>query len=110
MEDGYLLRIVTNPTPVEERYVELDDYRLFQNYPNPFNPSTTIRYELPRREFVILKIFDLLGREVATLVNEEKQPGSYDVRWSGVGVPSGAYFYRLQAGEYVETRAMLMVR
>jgi hypothetical protein len=110
MEDGYLSRIVTNPTPVEERYAELDEFRLFQNYPNPFNPSTTIRYELPRREFVILKIFDLLGREVATLVNEQKQPGSYDVRWSGVGVPSGAYFYRLQAGEYVEIRAMLMVR
>ena len=83
---------------------------LYQNYPNPFNPSTTIRYELPKESIVSLKIYNLLGQEVATLVNESKQPGRYQVQWNAQGLSSGVYFYRLQAGEYVETRKLMLLK
>ncbi|MFH0989486.1 MAG: T9SS type A sorting domain-containing protein [bacterium] len=82
---------------------------LFQNYPNPFNPSTTIQYSLPKRSFVTLKVFNTLGQEVAVLVNEEKQDGLYQVQWSA-NVPSGVYFYRLQAGSFNQTMKMLLLR
>ena len=74
-------------------------YRIEQNYPNPFNPTTKIRYEIPERSFVTLKVYDVLGNEVATLVNEEKPVGSYEVEFNGFGLPSGIYFYRLSAGD-----------
>ncbi len=87
-----------------------DAFRLDQNYPNPFNPSTEIRYLVPVRSFLTLKIYDLLGREVATLVNEEKPAGEYTVQWNPQGMPSGVYFYRLVAGSYVGTRKLVIVR
>ena len=86
------------------------EYRLSQNYPNPFNPTTKIRYGLPGRVNVSLKIYDLLGREVASLVNEQKPVGRYDVSWDATGMPSGVYFYRLQAGEFVETKKLILLR
>ena len=82
---------------------------LHQNYPNPFNPSTTIRYELPKAANVTIKIFNTLGQEIAVLVNERKDTGSYQVQWNAT-VPSGIYFYRFQAGEYVETKKMILLR
>jgi hypothetical protein len=85
-------------------------YNLGQNFPNPFNPSTEIQFSLPHRNFVTLKIFDLLGREVATLVSEELSAGNYSTRWDAAGMPSGVYFYRLQAGEFVETKKLLLLR
>jgi hypothetical protein len=85
-------------------------FRLLQNYPNPFNPTTAISYQLAAIGMVTLKIFDVLGREVSTLVNEIARPGVYKVQWDGSGLPSGIYFYRLQAGEYVETRKMVLIR
>ena len=95
-------------------------FALEQNYPNPFNPSTTINYSIPSSSFVILKIYDVLGNEVATLVNEEKTNGSYEVKFSTVGgsssggevynLPSGIYFYRLQAGSFVETKKMILLK
>ena len=85
-----------------------------QNYPNPFNPSTSIQYTIGDRQFVTLKVYDLLGREVATLVNEEKSAGSYRVEFkSMVGnhqLANGVYFYRLQAGNFVETRKMTLIK
>jgi hypothetical protein len=78
-------------------------------YPNPFNPSTTILYELPRASVVSLGIFNVLGQEVASLVNERKAAGSYQVHWTA-NAPSGIYFYRLQAGEFVETRKMILLK
>jgi hypothetical protein len=85
-------------------------FNLSQNYPNPFNPSTVISYRLPVTSFVTLKVYDILGREVATLVNEEKPSGEYEVEFDGSALPSGIYFYQLKAGEYSETRKMILLK
>jgi hypothetical protein len=89
-----------------------DDYILAQNYPNPFNPSTKINYEIKSSGFVTLKVFDLLGKEVATLVNEKQNAGSYAVDFNSTefNLPSGIYFYTLNAGEFKETRKMVLVK
>jgi hypothetical protein len=97
-----LVEPVTNQLPLE--------VSLQQNYPNPFNPSTTVSYDLPRTSRVTLSIFDILGREVATLLNGEKPAGRYTVHWDASGVSSGVYFYRLRAGDFVQTRRMLLLR
>jgi hypothetical protein len=86
------------------------DFYLRQNYPNPFNPSTTISYDLPKRSFVTLKIVNVLGQEVATLVEGQQDPGQHQVKWSATGWPSGVYFYRLQAGKFVETKKLILLR
>ncbi|TLY30013.1 MAG: T9SS type A sorting domain-containing protein [Ignavibacteria bacterium] len=86
------------------------EFALAQNYPNPFNPLTVIRYTLPRSTFVSLRVYNLLGEAVATLVNELKEPGSYGVAWDGNRRSSGVYFYRIIAGEFVSTRKMIFVR
>jgi hypothetical protein len=86
------------------------DFVLFQNYPNPFNPSTTINYSIPELSFVTLKIYDVLGNEIANLVNEEKSVGSYEVNVDATTLPSGIYFYQLKARNYVETKKMLLIK
>jgi hypothetical protein len=86
------------------------EYLLKQNYPNPFNPSTTIRFQLPERSYVVLKVFNVLGEEVATLVNEVVEAGSRWVEFDAKGLASGLYIYRLQAGYTALTRKMLLVR
>ena len=87
---------------------------LYQNYPNPFNPTTTIKYSIPKLSFVTIKIYDVLGSEAATLVNEEKPAGTYELNWNASstagGLPSGVYFYRLSAGNYVETKKMILLK
>jgi hypothetical protein len=91
---------------------------LEQNYPNPFNPTTAISYQLSAVSPVTLKVFDVLGRDVATLVNEVRQPGVYTVRWDASSFPSGVYFYSLQArlasggqaGDFGSTRKMLLIK
>jgi hypothetical protein len=94
----------------------LDEFKLHQNYPNPFNPSTRIVYRVEspasagRRESVTLKVYDVLGREIATLVNERKDPGEYTVDWNSEGKPSGVYYYRLITSTRVETRKAVLVR
>jgi len=89
-----------------------DNYSLTQNYPNPFNPSTRINYELKISNYVTLKVFDLLGKEVASLVNEKQTAGSYAVDFNSAeyNIPSGIYFYTLNAGEFKETRKMLLIK
>jgi photosystem II stability/assembly factor-like uncharacterized protein len=87
-----------------------DGYALFNNYPNPFNPTTKISYEIPERSFVTVKVFDVLGNEVATLVNEEKFTGSYEVDFKPNRLTSGIYFYRLQADSYAETKKMILLK
>jgi len=86
------------------------DLLLSQNYPNPFNPITTIKYQIPELSFVTLRIYDVLGNEIETLVDEEKPVGSFDVEFDGTGLPSGIYFYRLQAGSFVETKKMVLMK
>ena len=85
------------------------EFGLLQNYPNPFNPATQIRYEVLRTSHVRLVVYDLLGREVAVLVNEQKLPGYHQIQWNTT-VPSGIYFYRLQAGGFVETKKLVLLR
>jgi len=88
----------------------IEDFELKQNYPNPFNPSTSLQYAIGSRQFVTLKVYDLLGREVATLVNEEKPAGEYEVEFNGSTLPSGIYFYQLKAGTFSETKKMILLK
>jgi hypothetical protein len=99
------------PSAVEDESEEaLNSYQLYQNYPNPFNPVTTIRYSIPEISNVTLKVYDVLGNEVATLLNEEKPYGSYDVEFDASGLSSGIYFYKLQAGSLVEAKKMVLMK
>jgi len=100
-----------DPSPVDEETQKAPlEFTLLQNYPNPFNPATTINFEIPEREFVTLKVYDILGREFATLVDEEKPAGSYEVQFSASGLTSGIYFYQFQAGNYSETKKMILLK
>ncbi len=85
-------------------------FAMRQNYPNPFNPVTNIEFDLPKSEFVRLIVFNTLGQEVKTLVNETKQAGSYKVDFDASSLPSGAYFYRITAGDFVQTNKMILVK
>jgi len=85
-------------------------FKLEQNYPNPFNPSTTISYQLPTSGQVTLKVYNILGDEVASLVNEEKPAGNYDVKFDASQLSSGVYFYKLQTGDFVETKKMILMK
>jgi hypothetical protein len=84
-------------------------YALSRNYPNPFNPTTKIHFTIVNRHLTRVNVFDLLGRTVATLVNEVKAPGTYTVEFDGSDLPSGVYFYRLQAGNFAQTRKMMLL-
>jgi photosystem II stability/assembly factor-like uncharacterized protein len=85
-------------------------FSLEQNYPNPFNPSSVISYQLPVNSNVTLKVYDILGNEVATLVNEEKSAGQYEVEFSAEGLTSGIYFYQLRSGSFIETKKMILMK
>jgi hypothetical protein len=97
-------------TGLENRISIPYKYLLTQNYPNPFNPSTKITYTIPERGNVSLKIFDLLGSEVVELVKGEIEAGSYEINFNAANLPSGVYFYRLQAGNFVQTRKMILLK
>ena len=86
------------------------EYKLEQNYPNPFNPNTTIEYGVPEASFVKIKVFDVLGREVVTLVNEEKPVGTYRVKFNGSNLNSGIYFYRMEAGSFTQTMKLILLK
>ena len=85
-------------------------YELYDNFPNPFNPSTQIRFDLPLESFVKLKIYDVMGREIQTLVNEYKRKGSYLVSFNAVNVASGIYYYKLQADNFIIIKKMLLLK
>ena len=87
-----------------------ESFHLKQNYPNPFNPTTTIVYTLPEQTHVIVKIFDIIGQNVRTLVDRDQQVGRYSVSFNASGLASGVYFYRLVAGNHVITRKMLLLK
>ena len=103
-------RIVSS---VEEEQIEdlvPTGYSLSQNYPNPFNPTTTFRYSVPQTSKVVIKVYDILGNEFATLIDEEKSIGTYELTWNAGRLPSGVYFYQLKAGDYVNTKKMLLIK
>jgi hypothetical protein len=103
-------------TPVREEAANVpSQFVLEQNYPNPFNPATKIQFSIADRQLTIVKVYDVLGREVATLVNEVKEPGTYTVEFSAKGgsgsnLASGVYFYRLQAGDFVQTKKLMILK
>jgi len=126
-EETVISNTTINKLMVSEELL-LNNYGLEQNYPNPFNPSTKIKYTIPsviasetkQSQLVSLKVYDVLGNEVATLVNEEKSAGNYEVNFSAKGgsasggnaysLSSGIYFYKLQAGNFTETKKMLLMK
>jgi len=110
--------IIMNTTNGGETLVQISinkeqipkEYELYQNYPNPFNPTTNIRFDIPKDILVSIKIYDILGREVKTLVNEFKNAGSYLVSFDGSEFASGVYFYRIQAGSFVNVKRMILIK
>ncbi|MDZ7767464.1 MAG: T9SS type A sorting domain-containing protein [Melioribacteraceae bacterium] len=106
---GLLEVSIEDETPIK--------FSLSQNYPNPFNPSTKIKFNIPTVETghapslqTSLIVYDVLGREVKTLINQNMQPGNYEIEFNATGLSSGVYFYKLSAGEFVETKKMMLVR
>jgi hypothetical protein len=108
---GVWKRSLSDVTDVQRPSADLStDFVLEQNFPNPFNPSTTITFRIPSRSFVTLKVFDVLGREVADLLSEELHAGTYTRVWRAGALPSGVYYCRLQAGAFTDTKKLLLVR
>lgn len=87
-----------------------NDFTLKQNYPNPFNPSTKIKFSVPQSSFVTIKVYSILGKEITTLISEKKAIGSYEVDFNAKNLPSGVYFYKLQAGSFIESKKMILLR
>ncbi|MCB9243568.1 MAG: T9SS type A sorting domain-containing protein, partial [Ignavibacteriales bacterium] len=85
-------------------------FELYQNYPNPFNPTTKIKFDIPKSSFVSLKVYDITGREVATLVNSDLEPQRYEVEWNGAQFASGVYFFRITAGDFVKVQKMILTK
>ncbi|MCW8811723.1 MAG: T9SS type A sorting domain-containing protein [Ignavibacteriaceae bacterium] len=116
--DGFKIAIITHSISIYYIIVNVEstnpntpsDFSLLQNYPNPFNPTTSLQYAIGSRQFVTLKVYDLLGREIATLVNEEKPAGEYEVEFNATNLPSGIYFYQLNAGEFTEVKKMILLK
>ena len=102
--------IVENATDVSDDNISVYKFNLIQNFPNPFNPSTKISYTIPERGNVSLKVFNLLGSQVAELVNGEIEAGSYDITFNASNLPTGTYFYRLQTSSSVETKKMILLK
>jgi hypothetical protein len=107
----------TTPINIMEIVTDVDDgnilpekFNLSQNYPNPFNPVTTINYSMPAGSFVVLKVFNILGQEITTLVNEEKPSGKYTVKFDASTLPSGIYLYRITAGKFSQVRKMILIK
>ena len=87
-----------------------DKYYLYQNYPNPFNPSTNIKFDLPKKSYVRIIIYDILGKTVGTLVDEYKEVGGYQVEWDGSNYSSGTYFYKLETNNYTDVKKMILLK
>jgi len=84
-------------------------FALEQNYPNPFNPATEIKYQLAASGFVTLRVYDVIGRNVSTLINERQNAGEHSVTFNAAGLPTGVYFYKLSAGNFVQTRKLILI-
>lgn len=97
-------------TDVNDESAGVNDFSLEQNFPNPFNPSTRINYQIANDNFVTLKVYDIIGNELAALVNNQQPAGKYSVDFNSANLPSGVYLYRLQAGNYIQTRKMTLIK
>ncbi len=110
--------IVSEATSLKDNNFRVTpEFELYQNYPNPFNPTTIIKYSLPvvathesPLQNLTLKVYDILGKEITTLINETKQPGIYEVSFNAVIYPSGVYYYQLRYGKYLQTKKMILVK
>ncbi|RPI73750.1 MAG: T9SS C-terminal target domain-containing protein [Ignavibacteriales bacterium] len=102
--------VFSGATGINNQNGPINTFTLEQNYPNPFNPSTVISYQLPVSGFVSLKVYDVLGNEVATLVNGEQNSGSHSINFNAAQLSSGVYIYRLNAGKFSETKSMILIR
>jgi hypothetical protein len=110
--DFWLIKLAPEPSHInsDKKFIEPKKYVLTQNYPNPFNPVTMINYQLPMANDVELSIYNLLGQKVATLVSERQDIGAHEVDWDASGIASGVYYYRLEAGEFVDVKKMVLLR
>jgi hypothetical protein len=106
---GYPLKLVTTGIYDRNDFVP-SSFTLYQNYPNPFNPSTTISFDLPSNGFVSLKIYDLLGREITTLINQELSSGKHRINFDGKTLTSGVYLYTLQFNGNIQSRKMILIK
>jgi hypothetical protein len=106
----YVYKQSTITSVEEEQETPPTEFKLEQNFPNPFNPATTIKYAVPIRSNVLIKIYNIVGEEVAKLVNEEKEQGWYSLVFESSGLASGIYIYRMQAGNYISTRKMTLIK
>ncbi len=112
-ENGVIMKTTNGGIPVSIQNINQEipkDFKLFQNYPNPFNPISKIKFQIAKLTDAKLVIFDVLGREVATLVNEQFQPGTYEVEWDAADYPNGVYYYKLIIDEYTETKKMVLIK
>jgi photosystem II stability/assembly factor-like uncharacterized protein len=109
-ENGVILKLDPSLVTVEPEMGQPNEFILYQNYPNPFNPTTKIRFRIPDDTFVNLRVFDILGNEVAILINEYKPAGEYEVEFNANGLSNGIYFYRIQAGSYAEIKKLVLLK
>ncbi len=109
-ENGFVYRNPASPTGIQTGNLTPSSYSLYQNYPNPFNPATRISYDIPQNSFVKLVVFDVLGKEVATLVNGIQKAGSYNVSFEASNLPSGVYFFKLTADGFTDTKKMVLMK
>ena len=109
-DSGYFEAIFDTATTINSFNNPNIIFKIYQNKPNPFNPTTTINYQIPQSGFVSLKIYDILGKEIATLVNEEKSTGSYEVKFDGSKLPTGIYFCTIKVGNFIQTKKMMLLK
>ncbi|HZW38653.1 MAG TPA: T9SS type A sorting domain-containing protein [Ignavibacteriaceae bacterium] len=107
---GEILKYTADPLLFTEENILPNKFFISQNYPNPFNPSTRIKYDVPKKGFISIKVYNILGKDIAQLVNEEKNAGAYVVEFDGSRLSSGIYFYQIQAGEFIETKKMVLMK
>jgi hypothetical protein len=109
-DESVVFSFKTSVTDVEATQILPFEFSLSQNYPNPFNPSTNIQYAISSRQFVTIKVYDILGNEITTLVNDYRDAGIYNVQFTMHNLASGIYFYTLQAGDFVESKKMILLK
>ncbi len=105
-----IIHVINSATGIKDNADRPDRFTVEQNYPNPFNPSTRIRYDLPQKSLVTVKVFNIIGREIITLVNGEETAGHHEIIFEATNMPSGIYLYRIQAGNFTQTKKMSLLK